>query len=128
MGPSVETTDESRRRVGVESLTRNGEKNAPCENRLTKVLERVQKTKQGSFLAPELDWTDGDLVFTNSTCFAEDTLLAISVKAEALRTGARVVTFTTALKTAWLRVLLKRRYNMSWGPATVFVHQKLRYK
>lgn len=85
------------------------------------------KFEKGSFLAPEFDWTDGDLIFANSTCFAEDTLLAISAKAIALKPGARVVTFTTALRTAWLRVLLKRRYLMSWGPATVFVHQKLRY-
>ncbi|CAN0327823.1 unnamed protein product, partial [Ectocarpus sp. 12 AP-2014] len=67
------------------------------------------------------DWSDGDLVFANSTCFAEDTLLAIARRAELLRPGARVVTFTTALKTLWLRVLTKRRYQMSWGPATVFV-------
>lgn len=53
-------------------------------------------------------------------------MLAIAGRAELLRPGARVVTFTTALKTAWLRVLTKRRYQMSWGPATVFVHQKLR--
>ncbi|CAN0502711.1 unnamed protein product, partial [Ectocarpus sp. 12 AP-2014] len=71
------------------------------------------------------DWSDGDLVFANSTCFAEDTLLAIARRAELLRPGARVVTFTTALKTLWLRVLTKRRYQMSWGPATVFIHQKL---
>lgn len=81
---------------------------------------------QGSFLAPEFDWTDGDVVFANSTCFAEDTLAAIADRAVSLRPGARIVTFTTALKTPWLRVLLKKRYRMSWGPATVFVHQKLR--
>ncbi|CAM9175997.1 unnamed protein product [Scytosiphon promiscuus] len=79
----------------------------------------------GSFLDRACDWSDGDLVFANSTCFAEDTMLAIAARAELLRPGARVVTFTTALKTPWLRVLTKRRYQMSWGPATVFVHQKL---
>lgn len=82
--------------------------------------------EQGSFLDPGCDWSDADLVFANSTCFAEDTLLAIAKRAKLLRPGARVVTFTTALKTPWLRVLMKRRYQMSWGPATVFVHQKLR--
>eukprot|EP00752_Nemacystus_decipiens_P004121 g3770.t1 len=83
------------------------------------------KLQHGSFLDPACDWSDADLVFANSTCFAEDTLLAIAERAELLRPGARVVTFTTALKTPWLRVLVKRRYQMSWGPATVFVHQKL---
>ncbi|CAM9495871.1 unnamed protein product [Pylaiella littoralis] len=85
----------------------------------------VIKLQHGSFLDPECDWSDGDLVFANSTCFAEDTLVAIAERAELLRPGARVVTFTTALKTSWLRVLVKRRYQMSWGPATVFIHQKL---
>lgn len=53
--------------------------------------------------------------------------MAIAERAKLLRPGARVVTFTTALKTPWLGVLMKRRYQMSWGPATVFIHQKLRW-
>lgn len=97
---------------------------------LTRVFPRCSNLThsciKGSFLEPECDWSDGDLVFANSTCFAEDTLAAIAERATLLRPGARVVTFTTALKTPWLRVLLKKRYQMSWGPATVFVHQKLR--
>eukprot|EP00903_Cladosiphon_okamuranus_P010983 g10373.t1 len=85
----------------------------------------VIKLQHGSFLDPGCDWSDADLVFANSTCFAEETLLAVAERAKLLHPGARVVTFTTALKTPWLRVLMKRRYHMSWGPATVFIHQKL---
>lgn len=117
--------------VGIEVLARVHEASMRVLRRYRRLVEPVLsspaliKLYHGSFLAPEFDWTDGDLIFANSTCFAEDTLLAISAKAIALKPGARVVTFTTALRTAWLRVLLKRRYLMSWGPATVFVHQKL---
>ncbi|CAM9942026.1 unnamed protein product, partial [Discosporangium mesarthrocarpum] len=81
--------------------------------------------KKGSFLTTEFDWSDGDLVFANSTCFAEDTLDAIATRAAALRPGARVITFTAALRTPWLKVISKRRHMMSWGPATVFVQEKL---
>ncbi|CAN0438011.1 unnamed protein product, partial [Ectocarpus fasciculatus] len=117
--------------VGIEVLAGVYRASTRVLKRYRRLVEPVFCTpadielRKGSFLDPACDWSDGDLVFANSTCFAEDTLLAIARRAELLRPGARVVTFTTALKTLWLRVLTKRRYLMSWGPATVFVHQKL---
>ncbi|CAM9209036.1 unnamed protein product, partial [Hapterophycus canaliculatus] len=117
--------------VGIEVLAGVFRASTRVFKRYRKLVEPVLGSPasiellHGSFLDRACDWSDGDLVFANSTCFAEDTMLAIAGRAELLRPGARVVTFTTALKTPWLKVLTKRRYQMSWGPATVFVHQKL---
>jgi SAM-dependent methyltransferase len=49
----------------------------------------------GSFL--EFDWTDGDVVFANSTCFDDDLMAQLSRMAEGLKPGAVLVTFTRGL-------------------------------
>jgi hypothetical protein len=47
---------------------------------------------KGSFL--NYDWTDGDVIFANSTCFDDNLMLSMSKMAEELRPGAIFVTFT----------------------------------
>ncbi|CBJ26518.1 conserved unknown protein [Ectocarpus siliculosus] len=76
----------------------------------------------GSFL--EYDWSDGDCVFANSTCFPEDLMDALARQAEELKPGSIVVTFTKGLDSTAFEVLSKRRFEMSWGPATVFIHRR----
>lgn len=76
-------------------------------------------------LDTEHDWADGDLVFANSTCFDATLMDGIAALAEQLKPGAVLITFSTALRSLWFRVVYKQRYNMSWGPATVFIHVKL---
>jgi hypothetical protein len=102
---------------------------------------------QGSFL--DFDWSDGDLVFANSTCFDDKLMMVynniifilfyhqlstkylffqdMSKKAELMRPGAFFVTFTKGLSSKKFEVLEKKRYKMSWGPATVFIHRRLQH-
>eukprot|EP00968_Pinguiococcus_pyrenoidosus_P027108 scaffold7352_cov254-Pinguiococcus_pyrenoidosus.AAC.34 len=47
---------------------------------------------QCSFL--DFDWSDGDVVFANSTCYDEDLMLKLTAQASALKPGAYVITFT----------------------------------
>lgn len=74
------------------------------------------------------DWSDGDVVFANSTCFDDELMQSLSDQAESLKPGAIVVTFTKGLssKPKTFELLEKKRYKMSWGPATVFIHRRLR--
>lgn len=77
-----------------------------------------------------MDWSDGDVVFMNSTCFDEDLMVAVSKQAEKLAPGAIVITFTKSLSNAApslgpnsvnpkpFEILDRKRYKMSWGPAT----------
>ena len=44
-----------------------------------------------------MDWSDGDVVFANSTCFDDDLMVAMAQKALQLRPGAVFVTFTKGL-------------------------------
>jgi SAM-dependent methyltransferase len=78
---------------------------------------------QGSIT--ELDWSHGDFVFANSTCFGKELMGEISVIAEKLKPGSIFVTFTNQLSSDCFELLEKTKYSMSWGPATVYVHRRL---
>jgi hypothetical protein len=66
----------------------------------------------------DFDWSDGDIVFANSTCFGDELMFALSKQAENLKPGAIVVTFTKGMTSKAFEVLERKRYRMSWGPAT----------
>ncbi|CAM9911789.1 unnamed protein product, partial [Discosporangium mesarthrocarpum] len=77
-----------------------------------------------SFL--ESDWSDGDVVFANSTCFPSHLMEKLEWQAELLKPGAVVITFTKGLSSKQFELLDKKSFRMSWGPATVFVHRRIR--
>lgn len=81
------------------------------------------KVYEGSIL--EDDWSDGDFIFANSTCFSLDLIDSISKLGEKLRPGSIFVTFTKALTSKAFEVLEQVRLKMSWGPATVYIHKRL---
>ena len=79
---------------------------------------------RGSFV--EYDWSDGDVVFANSTCFDDDLMHALSEQAEQLKPGAIIVTFTKGLSpSSSFEMLERKKEKMSWGPATVYIHRRL---
>jgi hypothetical protein len=80
------------------------------------LLARPYFIIQGSLL--DFDWSDGDVVFANSTCFDDNLMLKMSKMAETLKPGAIFVTFTKGLSSKAFEVLERKRYKMSWGPAT----------
>jgi len=81
---------------------------------------------RGDFLDSNAkDWRDGDLVFINSTCFDEITMEKLARMCFRLKKGAFVVTISRRVPTTELAVLDHEMCLMSWGEATVFIHQKL---
>jgi hypothetical protein len=60
----------------------------------------------GSFLSEAHTWSDADLVFANSTCFPDELIGKIEVQARRLKVGARVVTFTSSLRSEYFKVRL----------------------
>ncbi len=79
----------------------------------------------GSFLSDVHDWSDSAVAFANSTCFPEDLMMKIAVKSQLMQPGSRFITFTTSLNSPYWRVICKERMHMSWGMATVYVHERL---
>jgi predicted esterase/SAM-dependent methyltransferase len=80
------------------------------------------KVYEGSIL--EEDWSDGDFIFANSTCFSLDLIDSISKLGEKLRPGSIFVTFTKGLTSKAFELLEQVRLKMSWGPATVYIHKR----
>jgi len=70
------------------------------------------------------DWSDGDVLFANSTCFDDSLMAKIAEKAGALKRGAIFITLTRRLPSTHFEVLEHEMYQMSWGGATVYIQQK----
>lgn len=49
----------------------------------------------------------------------------MSKMAEKLKPGSFFITFTKGLTSNKFEVLERKRYRMSWGPATVYIHRRL---
>jgi SAM-dependent methyltransferase len=125
-------TQDFGRCVGIEileSLHIQGKKivdryNKKYRNYLATGLSLQASLHQGSLL--EFDWSDGDVIFANSTCFDDDLMDDMSKMAEKLKPGSFFITFTKGLTSNKFEVLERKRYRMSWGPATVYIHRRLR--
>lgn len=78
----------------------------------------------GSLL--ELNWSDGDVVFANSTNFDPVLMSQISLQAALLKPGAIVITFTKPIESLHFEVLEETRGKMSWGRATIYIQRRLR--
>ncbi len=79
--------------------------------------------QRASFL--DVDWSDGDVIFINSTCFDETLLSDIARLGLALKDGTYIITLTKRLKSAAYRLLDSSQQLMSWGYATVHLQQKI---
>ena len=75
----------------------------------------------------ERNWSDGDLIFANSTCFDASLMRSLSEQSESLKPGSIFISFTKSLTSDQFEMIEKTRYMMSWGPATVYIHQRLNY-
>eukprot|EP01038_Epipyxis_sp_PR26KG_P006424 gene6424-8842_t len=73
----------------------------------------------------EDDWTNADIIFANSTCFDNDLMEKIALKAEKLRQGSRFISFTRPLPSENFQVIEERQYGMSWGVVTSFIQIRL---
>lgn len=82
---------------------------------------------RGSFLKLNMyDWTDASLVFANSTCFNDELFLKIEkIAQQHMRIGSRIITFTSYFQSKCFKIIYKKRVFMSWGPCTVFIHEKI---
>ena len=71
---------------------------------------------QGSFLT--LDWSDADVVFTDSVMFSPETMAALSDRARALKEGARIVSKKKFTGDAF-KSLGQLPLNVSWSRTTL---------
>jgi SAM-dependent methyltransferase len=77
----------------------------------------------GSFF--DYDWSDGDVIFANSTCFSDEMFEEIGKRCVTLRSGAIVITFSVELTGEHLETLHQMELVMSWGKVNVFIHKRI---
>ena len=69
------------------------------------------------------DWTIGDLILANSTCFTPEMLNQLTELAKnRVKKSAIFVTFTYSLGSPF-EILKEDRFEMSWGEADVYYHR-----
>jgi hypothetical protein len=71
------------------------------------------------------NWTTGDIIFINSTCFSDTLFQRVAAKCEQLKSGTRVLTLTKHLTSSRFKISSSINYTMSWGLATCFFQTKL---
>jgi hypothetical protein len=71
------------------------------------------------------DWSDGDVIFANSTCYDDTIMEQLARKAAVLKKGTIFITLTKKVPSKEFQVLEHQLYQMSWGGATVFISQKV---
>ena len=97
--------------------------------------QHIQEQKTGSYTIPEMkfihgdltqyDWSNADLVLANSTCFDRELMQKILEKAEKMKPGSFIVTFTKSLPyNETFELVSSEKKVMSWAKATVNVYRK----
>ena len=79
-----------------------------------------------SLLTDEIDWSDGDIIFANSTCYDKDLMEHLYFKSLKLKRGSYFITLTNQLpddKQIFL-LISEERYEMSWGMADFYIYIK----
>ena len=71
------------------------------------------------------DFSDGDVVLAQTTCFPENLMLDLEEKLEKLKPGSKVITLSQSLRSPLFEMTHSGKCRMGWGEATVFVHRKL---
>lgn len=77
---------------------------------------------KGDFL--ELDISDADIVFMNSTCYQDDLMEALEKKLECLHANTHIISLSKPLRSPAYHQYKHKLYEFSWGQATAFYHRK----
>lgn len=70
------------------------------------------------------DWRDADVVYANSTCYDDALMEKIAANTRGMKKGTFFISISRRLPSKDFVVLEHELQRMSWGEATVFIHQK----
>lgn len=73
----------------------------------------------------DVDYSNVDLVFFNSTCFQEDLMQALVGPLNALKPNAQVITLSKTLNSPAFDTYKQKMFEFSWGQGTAFYQRKL---
>ncbi|MEC7983993.1 MAG: class I SAM-dependent methyltransferase [Myxococcota bacterium] len=105
--------------LGVECIT-------PFVERANAIVRR-SAVEKCSFIQADLfdiSWSEADLLYITATTFTQSQLDRFYEKCGEIKRGAKLVSLTHSPNTKQFSLLSMDVLSFSWGPATVFVHQK----
>lgn len=73
----------------------------------------------------DIDFTNVDIVFMNSTCFQEDLMQAMIDPLNALKPNSQVITLSKTLNSPSFDLYKQKMFEFSWGQGTAFYQRKL---
>jgi Histone methylation protein DOT1 len=73
----------------------------------------------------KIEWSDGDVVFANSTCYDEPLMRELAVIADRMKVGSFFLSLTRKLPSAKFLILESVLSGMSWGGATIYIQKKV---
>lgn len=72
------------------------------------------------------NFSDANVIYMASTCFPEELMRMLAVLFEKqLSPGTRIISFTKSLPSKKIKVIKSKPYQMEWGQATAFFHEKI---
>lgn len=94
---------------------------------LQPALEDERRRAKVKFVCDDflsVDWSSGDIVFANSTCFSDGLMLGIAKQAELLKPGAIFITVSMPLPSPAFEIIDQTILRASWGTANSFVQRR----
>lgn len=96
------------------------------KNELERAYDTVVEMRQGDMLDKEVkSWSDGDVVFMNSTCYDDKLMTKLAHLAVEMKRGSFVITLSKKLPSKDFQICEYEMHDMSWGTATVYIQQKI---
>lgn len=118
--------------VGVEFVDTLYDSSAEVLKRYeTEILPTIKQDigdKKISFVLGDIldvDVSNIDLIFMNSTCFQDDLMEGLENTLLKMKPGAQIISLSKSLKGPAFEVRKRRMAEFSWGEATVFFQRKL---
>lgn len=111
--------------VGIEYLTSLFEESQKILEKFNNIFNFDNSVEfiKGDFF--QVDFSDGTLIFINSTCFSDQQLREIEKLSLKLKNGSRLIVLTKSLSDKDNYELLHENlYPFSWGSATVRIYER----
>jgi SAM-dependent methyltransferase len=109
--------------ASVEVLEKYDQKQFRSKRTPVAVQDQKIGFTRASFL--DIDWSDADVLFCNSTCFDDELMEALRTQAKSMKPDSYCVTLTKQLKSPHFRLVDSTPRVMSWGYATIHIQQRL---
>lgn len=111
--------------IGSSDVKGKWKKTMMADNNVTKQNIDL-KFFLGDFLY--IDWSYGNVIYINSTCFNSKMMNSIAYKAEELVIGSLVITISKPLPSSLLNVVETGSIEMDWGICTYYIHIRIEGK